>query len=534
MRPSMSKYKSDNVSLDILEWIKYQSCYLNRQLVILLSTLDVKDYVFEKKQKYVISQLDNILIDPLKAQETLNLMSSGAITHVLKDMVNYYPKPHEEPFLSMMLQIFRLSTLKDLKTKTRIFIPRGRVMMGCLDETGILEYGQVFVQCSSRQTELSTNSSALLSGRVSNQSKIVRGKVTIEKNPCLHPGDVHVRNAINVPTLHHMVDCIVVPTKGKRPHPNECSGSDLDGDIYFVCWDRDLIPPRQYPPMDYASPPPKILDNEVTIESVEEFFADYMVNENLGVICNAHVAFADISPYKAMCWQCIQLAKLASIAADFSKTRVHAKIPQRLQVRSFPDYMEKHKRESYESRTMIGKLYHEVKDLVPKMGTIKSFTSNEGRQFYDLDMEVEGFKDYIDDAFYYKRKYDYRLGNLMDYFGISTEGEILSGQIMKMAKSFSKKRDLEGIKLAVKSLNWETREWFNKKENESDGIEKVFIKASAWYYVTYHPSFWGRYNEGLNRDHFLSFPWCVHDKLLEIKRDRQRILSALHHSSLQA
>ncbi|XP_031247750.1 probable RNA-dependent RNA polymerase 1 [Pistacia vera] len=534
MRPSMSKYKSDNVSLDILEWSKYQPCYLNRQLVILLSTLGVKDYVFEKKQKYVISQLDTILTDPLKAQEVLNLMSSGAITYVLKDMLDYYSKPHEEPFLLMMLQIFRLSTLKDLRMKTRIFIPRGRAMMGCLDETGILEYGQVFVQCSSRQTELSTHSLALFSGRVSNQSRIVKGMVTVAKNPCLHPGDVRVLKAVDVPALRHMVDCIVFPAKGKRPHPDECSGSDLDGDIYFVCWDRDLIPPRQYPPMDYTSPPPKILDNEVTIENVEEYFADYMVNENLGIICNAHVAFAEISPYKAMCWQCILLAKLASIAVDFSKTGVPAKIPQRLQVRSFPDYMEKHERESYESRSVIGKLYREVKDLMPKMGTIKSFTSDEARQFYDLDMEVQGFKDYIDDAFYYKREYDYRLGNLMDYFGISTEGEILSGQIMKMAKSFNKKRDLEGIKLAMKSLIKEARDWFNKKENESDGPEKVYMKASAWYYVTYHPSFWGRYNEGLNREHLLSFPWCVHDKLLEIKKERQRILWALHHSSLQA
>ncbi|XP_031275054.1 RNA-dependent RNA polymerase 1-like isoform X2 [Pistacia vera] len=388
MRPSMSKYKSDNVGLDILEWSKYQPCYLNRQLVILLSTLGVRDYVFEKKQKYVISQLDTILTDPLKAQEALNSMSSGEITHILKDMLDYYSKPHEEPFLLMVLQIFRLSILKDLKTKTRIFIPRGRAMMGCLDETGILKYGQVFVQCSGRQTKLSTNSSDLLSGRVSNPRKIVKGKVTVAKNPCLHPGDVRVLNAINVPALHHMVDCIVFPAKGKRPHPDECSGSDLDGDIYFVCWDRDLIPPRQYPPMDYISPPPKILDNEVTIENVEEYFVDHMANENLGIICNAHVAFADISPYKAMCWQCIQLAKLASIAVDFSKTGVPAKIPQQLQVKSFPDYMEKHKRESYESRSVIGKLYREVKDLLPKMGTIRSFTAYEIGEFDGLFWDI--------------------------------------------------------------------------------------------------------------------------------------------------
>lgn len=51
-----------------------------------------------------------------------------------------------------------------------------------------------------------------------------------------------------------------------RPHPNECSGSDLDGDIYFVCWDTELIPPRQITPMDYTPALPIELDRDVTTE----------------------------------------------------------------------------------------------------------------------------------------------------------------------------------------------------------------------------------------------------------------------------
>lgn len=51
-----------------------------------------------------------------------------------------------------------------------------------------------------------------------------------------------------------------------RPHPNECSGSDLDGDEYFVCWDSDLIPPKQINPMDYTPAPIKELDHGVTIK----------------------------------------------------------------------------------------------------------------------------------------------------------------------------------------------------------------------------------------------------------------------------
>ncbi|KAJ6431655.1 hypothetical protein OIU84_019022 [Salix udensis] len=61
LRKSMSKYKSTNTSLDILEWSKYQACFLNREVITLLSTLGVKDESFLRKQKEAISQLDAIL-----------------------------------------------------------------------------------------------------------------------------------------------------------------------------------------------------------------------------------------------------------------------------------------------------------------------------------------------------------------------------------------------------------------------------------------------------------------------------------------
>lgn len=36
-------------------------------------------------------------------------------------------------------------------------------------------------------------------------------------------------------------------------HQDECSGSDLDGDVYFVSWDPRLLPSKgNQPPLDYA------------------------------------------------------------------------------------------------------------------------------------------------------------------------------------------------------------------------------------------------------------------------------------------
>jgi RNA-dependent RNA polymerase len=98
-----------------------------------------------------------------------------------------------------------------------------------------------------------------------NKSTVV-GTVVVAKNPCLHPGDIRILEAVDVPELHHLVDCLVFPQNGERPHPNEASGSDLDGDLYFVTWDEKLIPPgkKSWNPMDYSPPEAKQLPRQVS------------------------------------------------------------------------------------------------------------------------------------------------------------------------------------------------------------------------------------------------------------------------------
>ncbi|KAH7516265.1 hypothetical protein FEM48_Zijuj10G0116800 [Ziziphus jujuba var. spinosa] len=515
LRESMCKYKSKNIKLDVLSWSSYHPCFLNRQIVTLLSTLRVKDRVFKRKQKDAINQLEAILTDPLRAQQGLESMFSGETTNILKEMLVCGYKPNAEPFLSMMLQTLCASKLQELRIKTRIYIPNGRSLIGCLDETGTLEYGQVFVKCSRRKL-LDDSSSTFSDSSSSEDCFVVRGKVVVAKNPCLHPGDVRVLKAVDVLALHHMVDCVVFPQKGKRPHPNECSGSDLDGDIYFVCWDPDLIPPRKMKPMDYTPAPITKLDHD----EVEEYFTNYMVNDALGSIANAHTVFADSNMKKAMSDSCLELAKLFSVAVDFPKTGFPAKIPPRLRVKEYPDFMEKADKPTYESKQVIGKLFRQVKDVELHTNSIKSFTEEVAAKYYDPEMEVDGFQEYVDDAFKYKTEYDYKLGNLMDYYGFKTEAELLTGNVIGISKFFDRKRDLESVNYAVKSLRKEARTWFND-EGKEESVN--YAKASAWYYVTYHPSCWGCYNEGMKRDHFLSFPWCVYDKLIIIKKNKTSI-----------
>ncbi|KAE8076377.1 hypothetical protein FH972_015033 [Carpinus fangiana] len=185
-------------------------------------------------------------------------------------------------------------------------------------------------------------------------------------------------------------------------------------------------------------------------------------------------------------------------------------MPHHLRPKKYPDFMEKPDKPTYESQSVTGKLFREVKDIASCSSPVSPFTREAANQYYDPCMEVDGFEDYINDAFDYKSKYDSKLGNLMDYYGIETEAEILNGN----------------------SLRNEARSWFNKGFSDSDSYsDVVYAIASAWYHVTYHCSYWGRSNERMDRAHFLRFPWCIWDKLIQIKKKALRKSSLEHHFS---
>lgn len=253
LRSSMNKFESNHSILEICSWTRLQPGFLNRQIVTLLSALDVKDEVFWKMQESMVFKLNQMLVDPNVAFHVLTAScaeqgNTGAI------MLSAGFEPKTEPHLRGMLTSIRAAQLGDLREKARIFVPNGRWLMGCLDELEILEQGHCFIQVSNPSLENCFAKHGSKFCEKQSNLEVIRGFVVIAKNPCLHPGDVRILEAVDVPELHHLFDCLVFPQKGDRPHTNEASGSDLDGDLYFVTWDQNLVPPskRSWNPMEYA------------------------------------------------------------------------------------------------------------------------------------------------------------------------------------------------------------------------------------------------------------------------------------------
>lgn len=532
LRKSMLKFESTHTILEICSWTRFQPGFLNRQIITLLSALDVKDNIFWDMQESMIFKLNQMLEDTDVAFDVVTA-SCAEQGNTAAIMLSAGFNPQTEPHLRGMLTSVRAAQLGDLRERARIFVPSGRWLMGCLDELPVLEQGQCFIQVSSPSLENCFSQHGSKFSEIKKNLQVIKGLVAIAKNPCLHPGDVRILEAVDAPELHHLYDCLVFPQMGERPHTNEASGSDLDGDLYFVTWDDNLIPPskRSWVPMDYAPGDIKRLPREVNHRDIIDFFSKNMVTESLGAICNAHVVHADLSGYGALDEKCIKLAELAATAVDFPKTGKVVTMPSDYKPKMYPDFMGKEDFQSYKSNKILGRLYRRVKDACDEdeaaLSECKFVVS---KIPYDTDLEIPGSEVFIGEAWNTKCSYDGQLNNLLGQYKVTREEEVVTGHIWSMPKYNSKKLgDLkERLKHAYSTLRKEFRRVFEQMEPEIDHLsddEKNVIyerKASAWYQVTYHPTWLRRSLElqlpdGIGETVMLSFAWIAVDYLAQIK-----------------
>jgi hypothetical protein len=65
-----------------------------------------------------------------------------------------------DPFLRALLECKRVFALKSLRYKARILTPKSFLLLGVIDESGVLEEGEIFVQTSIIVSEHQTFDSA--------------------------------------------------------------------------------------------------------------------------------------------------------------------------------------------------------------------------------------------------------------------------------------------------------------------------------------------------------------------------------------
>ncbi|KAL1471030.1 hypothetical protein MTO96_023948 [Rhipicephalus appendiculatus] len=426
LRKSMNKFACvTSASIEVIKVSAPSTVFLNRPLITILEQLDVPRRVFLHLQQNMLLQLCDALVNDGAALRALGTYANTSL-----------------PFAKLLVNGMSLSreplTL-GLKEKSRIAIPpeKGRNMLGVLDETSTLEYGQVFVQYTHLGIDLQ-NGTPDSGNNNAGGTQVLTGTVLVTKCPCLHPGDVRKFEAVDVPALHHIRDCIVFPAKGPRPHPNEMAGSDLDGDEYIVIWEQDLFfPGPNREPMVFSdtsvgAPSTGNLDDDII-----QFLCNYILNDSVGVMSNAHLAWADQLPDGIFSFTCLELAKKISTCLDFAKTGINAELTRSERVQKYPDFMCKRGiKPVYRSKRVLGELYRLNKTLISN--TYHAFTAAD---FHGALFDYPGWQKHRHAAENARDIYEDMMMRIMNQYGIESEAEVVAGVINSVSRYNKSKQD---------------------------------------------------------------------------------------------
>ena len=313
IRKSMKKFNPGKQPFQEL-WLcdhsrPYSYGHLNKQFIMLLSGLGVKDDVFLSKQMEHFKRLELMDIDPTIAVEMLQWNNQPKFAA----RVAKYSQEELKSDKCLKEELSKLKTkLIEKLEKLHLLVPESRTVFGVCDPFGVLKYGECFFRPTIR-----------------GEPCTLSGFVTVAKNPCYLLGDMRRLKAVSdsqrVNQLEHLVDCIVFPTTGKQPHPNEIAGSDLDGDQYFVCWDKDLVIPTTYEPYDYL---PSDSKHTLQLKMLEYFSQQNEQSRTMGKIDTYFKYWADKKGIK--CKECQELGMHFAHSVDSAKTGFRVNIPPNL------------------------------------------------------------------------------------------------------------------------------------------------------------------------------------------------------------
>ncbi|RAL67814.1 hypothetical protein DID88_008541 [Monilinia fructigena] len=393
IRKTQQKFTAVYNGLEIIRCSQFSSATLNRQTITILSSLGVKDEVFLKMLSEQLSDYQNAMSNNTIALNLLNrYIDDNHMTINIASMILNGFMTEKEPGYTKPTVAFGTTYKED-------------------------ELPQIFIQVPDRDNPTQYN--------------VIEGICLVGRNPSLHPGDLRVVQAINVPALHHLRDVVVFPQNGERDVPSMCSGGDLDGDDFFVIWDKDLQPSEwNCEPMNYTALQPLVLGRPVEVRDLMKFFVKYMKNDSLPTIAHAHLAQADLLPQGIKDPKCLKLAELHSKAVDYVKTGQPANMPRSLAPQKWPHFMEKvHKPQSkqYHSSKILGQLYDRVESVhfVPQWE--QPFDKRILRA-YKLDNAV------LKAARQTKTKYDIAMRRILAQQDIKTEFEVWSTFVLSKPK----------------------------------------------------------------------------------------------------
>ena len=151
-------------------------------------------------------------------------------------IINKFSLKH--PFIRQCIDVFIKSELKFIRNRHRIVIEDCASLLGVMDEYGVLKENEVFVQI---ERAANTNDH----NQIRSRCKLISGDVIITKCPALAPGDLRKFTANGTDEVYqklkHLKNVVVFSQMGMVSPTMQMAGSDLDGDVYWITWDKRLL-----------------------------------------------------------------------------------------------------------------------------------------------------------------------------------------------------------------------------------------------------------------------------------------------------
>lgn len=486
VRPSQQKFEAVYNGLEIIRCSQFSTATLNRQTITILSALGVEDDVFIDMLIKQLSNYETAMTDRSMALSLLQKwIDENNMTITIASMILNGFMDGREPFVMSLLHLWRAWSIKLLKEKAKIMVEKGAFVFGCIDETGTLKGHKNDSKAHGKDGKQNQDDLPQIFLQIPDAGKyrVVEGLCVLGRNPSLHPGDIRVVMAVDVPALRHLRDVVVFPQLGDRDIPSMCSGGDLDGDDFFVIWDQELIPLEwNLQSMNYDAPAAREKSSgPVVVEDLMKFFVKFVKNDSLPTIAHAHLANSDFMDRGVKDPVCLKLAELHSKAVDYVKNGEPAVMPKSLRPRKWPHFMEKKykpKEQLYRSGKILGQLYDRVEavDFVPQY--TESFDKRILKA-YKLDSAM------LKRARQIKTQYDTAMKRIMAQMEIKTEFEIYTTFILskpRVGTDYKLHEEMAGISDGLKDR-------FRSACIEAAGGSKDFAKlapfVAAMYQVTW-------------------------------------------------
>uniref|UniRef100_A0AC34EZN7 RNA-dependent RNA polymerase n=1 Tax=Panagrolaimus sp. ES5 TaxID=591445 RepID=A0AC34EZN7_9BILA len=295
LRDSQKKFNAVHelkVDFDVIMYSTPCPLKLHRSFIALLVALAREQGKWDTVERRLHELFNLAFVDIIKS-----LYDKNAFAKALGGLPKYFPINYfhpddliQQPFLRSLVEIYAVSIARQLFNKCQIPLPEhlGRNAPGVLDETGLLKPDQIFFRYSKDTRSKSFNPEYI----------VHTGPVGVTKSPMYHLGDIRYLEAVDIPELRYLKDVVVFPNHGKRSIPDQIGGGDLDGDVYSVFWDPDLLL-KHSEAADFLSPDSSHLQT-VTVEELHQshaaFRIDYEKFNNLEQISNLFISHLALHP----------------------------------------------------------------------------------------------------------------------------------------------------------------------------------------------------------------------------------------------